>query len=76
MSARRSITALAAAVLVLTAATTAQWLRQPTRGIPRAPDGKPNLSAPATRDADGTPDMSGLWLCPENEKDVPHLVGK
>jgi hypothetical protein len=38
-----------------------QWLNQPTPGIPRTPDGKPNLSAPAPRTADGKPDLSGLW---------------
>jgi hypothetical protein len=39
----------------------AQWLNQPTIGIPRTPDGKPNLSAPAPRTPDGRPDLSGLW---------------
>jgi hypothetical protein len=39
----------------------AQWLRQPTAGIPRDANGRPNLSAPAPRTADGHPDISGLW---------------
>ncbi len=39
----------------------AQWLNYPTPGIPRTPDGKPNLSAPAPRAANGKPDLSGLW---------------
>jgi hypothetical protein len=39
----------------------AQWLDQPTPGIPRTPDGKPNLTAPAPRTADGKPDLSGMW---------------
>ena len=39
----------------------AQWLHQPTPGIPRTPDGKPTLAAPAPRTPDGKPDLSGLW---------------
>src|SRR5215469_12246697 len=39
----------------------AQWLKLPTPGIPRTPDGKPNLNAAAPRAADGKPDLSGLW---------------
>jgi len=39
----------------------AQWLNQPTQGIPRKPDGKPDLAAPAPRTPDGKPDLAGLW---------------
>ena len=39
----------------------AQWLDYPTPGVPRLPDGKPNLTAPAPKTADGKPDLSGLW---------------
>src|SRR5437879_4226384 len=39
----------------------AQW-RHPMTGIPRLPDGKPNLSAPAPKRADGRPDITGLWM--------------
>ena len=39
----------------------AQWLNYPTAGVPRKPDGSPNLSAPAPRTQDGKPDLSGLW---------------
>jgi hypothetical protein len=40
----------------------AQWLDYPTKGIPRTPDGKPNLTAPTPKLPDGKPDLSGLWL--------------
>jgi hypothetical protein len=51
-----------AAVLMMTASPSAQWLGHPTPGLPRTPDGKPNLDAPAPKTADGKPDISGLWL--------------
>jgi hypothetical protein len=55
----------AAALMVLVAASSpslfAQWPRYPTSGVPRMPDGKPDLAAPAPRTADGKPDLSGLW---------------
>src|SRR5258708_33749722 len=58
----RSTIAAAVAALTLAASASAQWIHYPTPGIPRAPDGKPNLDAPAPRTADGKPDLSGLWL--------------
>jgi hypothetical protein len=39
----------------------AQWLDHPTPNIPRTSDGKPDLTAPAPRDADDHPDLSGVW---------------
>jgi hypothetical protein len=42
----------------------AQWLHYPTPGIPRTPDGKPNLSAPTPRTQEGKPDLSGIWKGP------------
>jgi hypothetical protein len=38
-----------------------QWLKYRTPGIPRLPDGKPDLSAPAPKTADGKPDLTGIW---------------
>ena len=49
----------------------AQWLDYPTLGVPRTPDGKPNLSAPTPRTADGKPDLSGLW-----EMERKDLIGE
>ena len=46
---------------VLSADAAAQWLNYPTPGIPRLPDGRPDLFAPAPRTADGKPDLSGIW---------------
>jgi hypothetical protein len=48
-------------VLAVGSPLAAQWLNQPTNGLPRTADGRPNLSAPVPRTADGTPDLSGLW---------------
>jgi len=52
---------IAALVVASSVALAAQWIGQTTPGIPRTPDGKPNLSAPAPRTPDGKPDLSGLW---------------
>ena len=50
------------AMLVLICAPVyGQWMKVPTRGIPKGPDGKPNLSAPAPRLSDGHSDLSGVW---------------
>jgi hypothetical protein len=39
----------------------AQWLTYPAPGIPRTKEGKPELSAPAPRVANGKPGLSGIW---------------
>ena len=60
MNARPTVIALAAAV-VMSASLAAQWLKQPTPGIPRSADGKVNLAAPVPRTHDGKPELAGLW---------------
>ena len=49
------------AILLVASVADAQWLNHPSPAIPRLPDGKPNLSAPAPKAADGKPDLSGIW---------------
>src|SRR5215471_6137000 len=50
------------AALLLCRPAFCQWLNYPTPGIPRLPDGKPNLGAPFPTTAVGKPDLSGLWF--------------
>jgi len=50
-----------AVLIVLTPGLQAQWPSYPTPAVPKGPDGKPNLTAPAPKTADGKPDLSGIW---------------
>jgi hypothetical protein len=52
----------------------AQWLDFKTPGIPRTPDGKPDLSAPVPRTADGKPDLSGIWRAPRNSPYLRNIM--
>jgi hypothetical protein len=61
MAARKSVVALTVAFM-LPAFVHAQWLKYPTPGIPRGADGSPNMTAPAPKSRDGTPDLSGTWM--------------
>ncbi len=51
----------AAGVCLMPVAVFAQWVNLRTPEVPRTPDGKPNLTAPAPPLRDGKPDLSGLW---------------
>src|SRR6516225_5300499 len=53
---------LATILSVMSVSLMAQWPKHPSLGVPRTPDGKPDLSAPAPRTVDGKPDLSGVWM--------------
>jgi hypothetical protein len=57
----RAVAVLTALGCLFGVTASAQWLDYPTPGIPRLPDGKPDLNAPAPRTSDGKPDLSGIW---------------
>ena len=69
MPMRLFLTSLA---IVLAASTAyAQWDPFPMKNVPRTPDGKVDIKAPARRTPDGKPDLQGFWM-PTNP--VKHLL--
>jgi hypothetical protein len=61
MNAWLSAAGSVALVAALSPSLSAQWPRRPEAGVPRTPDGKVNLTAPAPKTRDGNPDLSGVW---------------
>ena len=56
-------------LVVLAAASApagAQWVKYPSPGAPRTPNGDVDLSGPTPRLANGKPDLSGIWMAAES----------
>lgn len=51
-----------ALMLAVAPAVSAQWDPYPWKRMPRTPDGKIDLNAPAPRTSYGKPDLSGFWM--------------
>ena len=67
---RGAVAAALLVVAVLSTNATAQWQGYPTPGIPRKADGTFDASAPVPRAADGKPDLSGIWMAPRIRVDL------
>ena len=61
-----TILRFAVLAIVMALGAPGQWLNYPTAGLPRTPDGKPDLAAPTPKTGDGKPDLSGIWLPADN----------
>jgi hypothetical protein len=68
---RRCFFAAVILIAAVPAALFAQWPSYPSPGVPRTPEGKPNLSAPAPKTPDGKPDLTGIW---QNDRTVGGTV--
>src|SRR5437870_1442979 len=76
MTIRTGAIAILAASALMCGDVQAQWLHHRARGVPRAADGKVDLSAKTPRASDGKPDLSGVWRAePTPADELIRLVG-
>jgi hypothetical protein len=66
---KRQFTLAVTFLVACSISLSAQWPRREQPGVPKGPDGKISMTAPAPRAADGHPDLSGIWdVSPRREK--------
>ena len=58
---------------LISRSATGQWLNYPAAGIPRLPNGEPNLSAPTPRTPDGKTDLYGIWVMDQTPQEGPFV---
>jgi hypothetical protein len=56
------VIAILSVIFGTSGAACAQWIHWEKKGVPRLPNGKVDMTAPAPKQADGHPDLSGVWL--------------
>ncbi len=59
---KKRLSLLVLGVAAAGVALSAQWDPYPMKNVPRLPNGKVDLQAPARRMADGHPDLQGFWM--------------
>src|SRR4051794_39431773 len=57
----RTAVAIGAIIVALSPVLSGQWPVYRVPAVPRTPDGKVDLNAPAPRTSEGKPDLSGIW---------------
>jgi hypothetical protein len=63
-------------VMLVGAPASSQWVKYPTPGTPRTPEGKPILTASPPRASTGKPDLSGVWhVQPTSLEEMKRLFG-